>query len=103
METGQLAFGKADASDLLSVWDGLESSEKDRRGARVRELLAAEPAPDTNAVLITHSGALLYSFGLDTRPEGISHVFQRDAAGMARYVGRLGPEEWPGLAGLDAR
>ena len=53
-------------------------------------------------MLITHTGTLLYTFGLDTRPEGIAHVFQPGPAGIALYVGKLTPEEWPKAAGLTA-
>ena len=44
--------------------------------------------------------ALLYSFGLQARPEGIAHVFRRGPAGTADYVGLVQIDDWPGLAGL---
>ena len=65
----------------------------------MRGLLATPPEPGTNAVLLTHTGTLLYSFGLDSRPEGIAHVFQPGPAGTSLYLGSLAPEEWARLAG----
>jgi phosphohistidine phosphatase SixA len=100
LETGKLAFGRVTESDLLSVGDFLSVPEKSERGNEVRKLLATPPPSGGNTVLITHTGTLLYSFGLDSRPEGIAHVFKRGPAGNADYVGRLVPEDWPRLAGL---
>jgi len=56
-------------------------------------------ARTTERLLITHTGTLLYSFGLRTRPEGITHVF-RPHDGRAEYVGGLTPFDWLELAGI---
>lgn len=101
LETGKLAFGRVTESELLSVWDRLSVDERSERGGEVRALLATEPPAGTNTVLITHTGALLYSFGLKTRPEGIVHVF-RPTQGRAAYVGMLEPDELRMLAGIPA-
>lgn len=98
LETAQLAFGGAESVELLSVGDELSFEEKHRRGREVRQLLARVPEAGTNAVLITHTGTLLYSFGLDARPEGIAHVFQPGPAGTALYLGKLLAEDWPRFA-----
>ncbi|MGI9592043.1 MAG: histidine phosphatase family protein [Myxococcota bacterium] len=102
LETGRLAFGRVTEDELLSVGDFLSVPEKSERGNEVRKLLAEPPAAGGNSVLITHTGTLLYSFGLDSRPEGIAHVFKRGPAGNADYIGRLVPEDWPALAGIAA-
>jgi phosphohistidine phosphatase SixA len=102
LETGRLAFGQVESSELLSVGDELSFEEKHQRGRAVREMLAVTPEPGTNAVLLTHTGTLLYSFGLDARPEGIAHVFQPGPAGTSVYVGSLVPEDWPRLAAQRA-
>jgi phosphohistidine phosphatase SixA len=100
LETGKLAFGRAEPSELLAVFDRLPSVKKDERGAEIRQLLATPPAEaGTNTVLITHTGTLLYSFGLDTTPEGIAHVFKPGPVpGVSQYVGRIDPDEWAALA-----
>jgi len=104
VETGKLAFDKGEPSELLSVFDRLPPLQKDERGAEIRKLLATPPAaPGTNTVLITHTGTLLYSFGLDTQPEGIIHVFKPGpVAGLSQYVGRVEPSEWLSMAGQAA-
>jgi phosphohistidine phosphatase SixA len=98
LETAKLAFGRAEPSELLSAFDRLPSPKKDERGAEIRQLLATPPPAGANTVLITHTGTLLYSFGLDTTPEGIAHVFRPGPAGTAQYVARVTPDEWQALA-----
>ena len=72
-----------------------------QRGQRVDrpELLATAPEAGTNVVLITHTGTLLYSFGLETRPEGVAHVFRPGAANTSVYLGSLAPEDWVRFSG----
>ena len=96
-ETAQLAFGKGRVDPLLSAGEDLEVVDKEDRGGAVRAMLNTAPAAGLNSVLITHTGTLLYSFGLDSRPEGIAHVF-RPGPVRAIYVGRLEPADWPTLA-----
>jgi phosphohistidine phosphatase SixA len=102
LETGRIAFGKVEVSEQLSVGDDLTFEEKHQRGRAVREMLAVTPERGTNAVLLTHTGTLLYSFGLDSRPEGIAHVVQPRPAGTSVYLGSLVPEDWPRLAAQRA-
>jgi phosphohistidine phosphatase SixA len=104
VETGTLAFGKGEPNAVLSIWDELTLEEKTERGVEIRRLLDTPPKPGTNTVLITHTGNLLWSFGLDSRPEGLTHVFQPTglSLGRASYLGKLTPDEWRALARLDA-
>ena len=102
LENGKLAFGRVTRSEILSVADGLSVEEKSEWGGVVRKMLATPPKPGVNTILITHTGSLLYSFGLSSRPEGVAHVFQPSAAGTAIYVGMMIPEQWPALAGIAA-
>jgi broad specificity phosphatase PhoE len=98
LETARLAFGAVETSELLSIGDDLSFDEKQARARAVRGRLAVAPAAGTNSVLLTHTGTLLYSFGLDARPEGIAHVFRPGPAGTSVYLGRLLPEDWGRLA-----
>jgi len=104
METGKLAFGKAEASELLRIGDEPAGAGRDDPGIALRKLLDTPPAPGENTVLIAHSVTLLYAFGLTAKPEGVAHVFRPSGLGLGRpdYLGMLTPEEWPALAGLDA-
>ena len=94
LETARLAFEQAEVSENLSVGDELSFAEKHARGLEVRKLLATAPEPGTDVVLITHTGTLLYSFGLETRPEGVAHVVRPGPAGTSVYLGSLAPEDW---------
>ncbi len=98
VDTGILAFGKGTPSEDLAVFDELSGLEKEKRGKLIRKLLNTVPASGSNTVLITHTGTLLYSFGLQTRPEGIAHIFRPAEFGNAIYLGRVTPEQWSALA-----
>lgn len=99
VETGTLAFGQVLPTEALAVFDELSGEEKEARGKQVRDMLNTSPPAGENTVLITHTGTLLYSFGLATRPEGVAHVFRPAEFGQAIYLGRLEPSEWAALDG----
>ena len=98
VDTGKLAFGKGEPSEDLAVSDELSGPEKEAKGKRIRKLLNTPPADGRNTIMITHTGTLLYSFGLETRPEGIAHIFRPANFGNAIYLGRVTPEQWSALA-----
>jgi phosphohistidine phosphatase SixA len=98
VDTGKLAFGGGTTSEDLAVFDELPGPEKEARGKLIRKLLNTSPADGRNTIMITHTGTLLYSFGLQTRPEGIAHIFRPAEFGSAIYLGRVTPEQWPALA-----
>ncbi len=102
VDTGLLAFGSAEKVEELSVFDELSGADKDARGKRIRQMLNTAPPEGKNTVLITHTGTLLYSFGLQTTPEGIVHIFRPAEFGNASYLGRVTPEEWTALAAVSA-
>lgn len=98
VETGQLAFGEVEVEPKLAVYDSLSAAEKDERAKEIRAMVDTPPDGPSNTVLITHTGTLLYTFGLQTQPEGIAHVFRPAEFGQAIYVGRVAPAEWSQLA-----
>ena len=98
VETAELVFGKGAPSQDLAIFDELSGPEKDARGKLIRKLLNTKPVDGRNTIMITHTGTLLYSFGLQTQPEGIAHVFRPAEFGNAIYLGRVTPEEWSALA-----
>jgi len=98
VETANLAFGKATPNQDLAVFDELSPPEKEARGKLIRKLLNTAPTDGSNTVLVTHTGTLLYSFGLQTQPEGIAHVFRPAEFGNAIYLGRVTPEQWSAFA-----
>lgn len=103
LETGELAFGKVQTSELLRIGDEPAGAGRDDPGIAIRKLLDTPPEPGKNNVLIAHSVTLLYAFGLTAKPEGVAHVFRPSGLGLGRpdYLGMVTPEEWPELAGLD--
>ena len=103
LETGRLAFGRVAENETLSVWDDLTVVERSERGGEIRKMLDTAPPAGSNTVLITHTGALLYSFGLATRPEGVIHVFRPVDGAPGEYVGMLTPPDWLRLAGIEAQ
>jgi phosphohistidine phosphatase SixA len=102
VDTGELAFGGGEVSELLGAIDELPISEKDERAKQIRALLNTAPPAGRNTILITHTGTLLYSFGLQSRPEGIAHVFRPAEFGNAIYLGFVTPEQWVALTGSSA-
>jgi len=98
VDTGKLAFGKGTPSEDLAVFDELSGPDKEERGKLIRRLLNTAPTDGSNTIMITHTGTLLYTFGLQTRPEGIAHIFRPAEFGNAVYLGRVTPEQWPALA-----
>jgi len=101
VDTGKLAFGEVTRAESLAVFDTLPGPDKDARGKQIREMVNTAPPVGENTVLITHTGTLLYSFGLQTRPEGIAHIFRPAEFGQAIYLGRVAPSEWMALAGAS--
>ncbi len=97
VETGEIAFGKATVHDLLRPEGDMGGSE---RGARIRRLLGTAPEDGANTFLISHTAALLYSFNLTAKPEGIAHVFRPQEFGPAVYLGAIEPADWVALAGV---
>jgi len=103
METGGLAFGEVESSEVLRVGDAPAGEGRDDPGIAIRKLLDTKPADGKNSVLVGHSVTLLYAFGLSAKPEGIAHVFRPSGLGlgMPEYLGTMMPGDWPKYAGLD--
>lgn len=102
-ETARLAFGRdGTVSPLLTTWDDLPVDQKTARATELRKLLDTRPDDGKNTLLVTHTGNLLWTLGLDSKPEGLAHVFEPTGLAIARpgYLGRIEPEQWRSLAGL---
>ena len=104
-ETAELAFGTSAQEDVDLVSPGVLGTEADdlARAERLRELVATPPPPDTNVVLVTHTGNIGDAFGLSVL-EGEALVFRPGAGGPdggepPEPVGQLRLEDWRALAG----
>jgi broad specificity phosphatase PhoE len=102
IETGRLVSGKnviatADVSEGGQVVTPIEN---DRRAEAFRKLVAAQPAPGTNTLVVSHKPNILDAFGkdwFDVR-EGEASVFKPDGAGKYVLVGKLQATDWVELA-----
>jgi phosphohistidine phosphatase SixA len=97
IDTAKLAFGKATVVHDLEFAMAKSESETSRLGAVLRKYLAARPQRGTNTVIVAHSANLKEAVGIWPQPEGAAYVFQPQGEG-AKYIGRVGPEQWPELA-----
>ncbi len=94
-DTARLMFGRVRIDrDLVSP--GVIGTEADdaRRARTLRVLAGRPPAKGQNRALVTHTGNIGTAFGEETVQEGETLLY---GAG-GRLVGRIGAEEWAGLA-----
>ncbi len=93
-DTAQLAFGR---SELVRDLSGLPAAQREQRAAALRKLLATEPEPGTNTILVSHgfniTAAAEISIG-----EGEAAIFAPENDGTFRLVARVEPKEWSVLA-----
>ncbi|MBI2997459.1 MAG: histidine phosphatase family protein [Deltaproteobacteria bacterium] len=99
METARIAFGRADASEVL-----LDPPYKPAPGAPVppsfpqrmealRRLLATSPPAGTNAILVTHSSILLNLLGSEAKA-GEALIYKPNGQGGFSLVARVLPKGW---------
>ena len=94
METAQLAFGKARATN--EVRGGPVRSDDPKRYDGLRKLLATPPAPGTNDVISSHGNPFYAIAGAPYLAEGEIAVVQPKDSGFT-VVGRIRLEDWPSL------
>jgi broad specificity phosphatase PhoE len=100
-ETAVLAgFGNIEKTiDLTEGGLVVSPNENARRAAALRKLLAMEPKPGTDTILITHQPNIVAALGKDwfDVKEGEASIF-RPTNGHYELVARLQMNEWPRLA-----
>lgn len=102
LETARLAFGKAATDDDLYFAIGLSKPEREAKGAALRRILAQQPAPGSNVVLVAHTANLEEAVGFWPKPEGTIILFQPDGIGGFRAIGRIPSESWPGVPAVQS-
>jgi phosphohistidine phosphatase SixA len=97
LETARLAFGQADVDDGLAQLAG-KAAQTDWQPVfeRLRGRLGTRPAPGTNTVLVGHGTNLLGAAQVKVE-EGQAAVFEPQANGEFRLVGRLAIADWAKL------
>jgi phosphohistidine phosphatase SixA len=99
METGRLAFGKAEPSDALLLEAFVPApgtpvpAPWPQRVEHMKELIAAAPAAETNTVLITHFPNVKAALGVQIG-FGDAAIVKPDGHGGVTVVARITAKEW---------
>lgn len=96
-ETAQLAFGRADVSEVLTHLppEGLRAAHQARL-RELRALIARRPKPGTNTVLVGHITSLEAATNVHVE-EGDVVVFEPLGGRRFRVAGKLPAAVWPHL------
>lgn len=98
IETGKLAFGKAQISKDLAFSVGEDKNIAEQLAKALKAMLGTKPAGQTNTVLISHSGNLQDAAGLFPKPEGVTMVFKPLGNNAFEFIRRIEAQEWMRLA-----
>jgi broad specificity phosphatase PhoE len=94
-ETAELAFG-AFETELALNNAFINSAQRPRLYAMLKELLAQPPEPGTNVVLVTHGDNIGGASGV-TVAEGEAAIFYPDGTGGFMLAARLTADAWLAL------
>jgi phosphohistidine phosphatase SixA len=98
IETGKLAFGKAQVSKELAFSVGEDKKDAEQLAKSLKIMLGTKPAGQTNTVLISHSGNLQDAANLFPKPEGVTMIFKPQGNDAFELVQRVEAQEWVRLA-----
>lgn len=98
IETGKLAFGKAQISKELAFSVGEDKKDAELLAKALKGMLGAKPAGQTNTVLISHSGNLQDAANLFPKPEGVTMIFKPQGNNAFEFVQRVEAQQWLRLA-----
>lgn len=98
-ETADLAFGRHKLEPMLTgVSRSAEAAPRREQAiAALKKMLAATPAPGTNAVLVSHGFNLWDAEGFHLGTQGEAAIYKPDGKGGYALVARLLPREWMDL------
>lgn len=99
-ETADLAFGRYRLEPLLTgVSRSAEAAPRREQAiAALKKMLAANPAPGTNTVLVSHGFNLWDAEGFHLGTQGEAAIYKPDGKGGYALVARLLPREWAELS-----
>jgi|GEM_PF-320725 len=98
IETGKLAFGKAQVSKDLAFSVAEDKKDAEQLAKALKVMLGTKPAGQTNSVLISHSGNLQDAAQIFPKPEGVTMIFKPQGNGAFELVQRLEAQQWLQLA-----
>ncbi len=96
INTAKIAFGKAQPTMDITSIQGVTPQVRRQRIDNLRTLLATEPKPGTNTVLVAHQWMFKDASG-QLLAEGEAAIYQPQGQGMAHLVRRLQALEWKAL------
>jgi phosphohistidine phosphatase SixA len=97
LNTARIAFDQVEIEpDLANPETAADEVERSARTAKLRQLLAEQPAPGTNTVLVSHVSNLSAAAQI-TVAEGEAAIFQPNGAGGFALVAKIPWDEWAAL------
>lgn len=97
IETGKLAFGKAQISKDLAFSVAEDKKDAEQLAKALKTMLGTKPTVQTNSVLISHSGNLQDAVNMFPKPEGVTMIF-KPGNNAYEFVQRVEAQEWLRLA-----
>ena len=98
IETGKLAFGKAQISKNLAFFAGEDKNDAEQLAKALKAMLGTKPAGQTNTVLVSHSGNLQDAAQIFPKPEGVTMIFKPQGNGAFEFVRRVEAQHWLQIA-----
>jgi len=98
IETGKLAFGKAQISKNLAFSVAEDKKDAEQLARALKTMLGTKPSGQANTVLISHSGNLQDAANLFPKPEGVTMIFKPQGNDAFEFVQRIEPQQWVQLA-----
>lgn len=93
INTAKIAFGKAEPTmDITSIQDVTPEVRRQRIG-NLRKMLATEPKPGTNTVLVAHKWMFKDASG-QLLEEGEAAIYKPQGNGMSHLIRRVKAQEW---------
>ena len=97
-DTATLAFGGGENTDALRYLSHQPENERPGSIEAITRMLSTPPQNGGNTVLVSHTENLKQAAGIWPKDSGEMHVFKPQGNGSYEHLGKIGPEEWAGLA-----
>jgi phosphohistidine phosphatase SixA len=93
INTAKIAFGKATPTMDITSIQGVSPEVRLQRIDNLRKMLATEPKPNTNTVLVAHKWMFKDASGI-LLEEGEAAIFKPQAHGTAHFIRQVKAYEW---------
>lgn len=101
IETAKLAFSRYNITDSLQASFSAAPEESRLRADFLNRQLSLTPPSGKNTILVSHTANLRDAAGIWPKPEGVLLVFKPLGNGHYRYLGKIAPDQWSGIGGVD--